>query len=153
MDLSNLGTKAKEIFAKVRSAFSAIPWRNQVSKLRSALDRFLHRFPEDKRKPILYGMGGLVALFFVLLILTLVLHSGKPGGNAASELASGHQIPPEDLFLPAEPDFVPKYLLEWEPRSFWTLDDIRPYWRSPEKSGIWRDEIRSVVDKLMDGVP
>jgi len=155
MDLTNLGKKIKESLKKIRSAFRDMPGRafTTVKKQRTVLDRFLDRIPERKRQPLLFGLGGLIVIFLILFISVLALNSAKPGRKTSQDIAAGSTIPSEDLFIPAEPDFLPKYILEREPRSFWTLEDIRPYWKSPEKTGIWQDEIKSVVDKLMEGVP
>jgi len=57
------------------------------------------------------------------------------------------------LFYPLEPDFLPGFLPEREMRRFWTLDDIRPYWKAPGNSPWWMEEITSTVDSLMEGVP
>ena len=114
------------------------------------LNPFLERFPIEKRKPLLFGLCGFAVLFLVLLITGLAVGIGKP--EKAVSMASGPFIPVEDLFIPAEPDYVPDFIPEREPRSSWSLDDIRPYWRSPGNSEYWRREIKSVVDKLMEGV-
>ena len=116
-------------------------------------DRFLHRLPEEKRKPVFYGLGGLVALFFILIIVFLAVGSGKSGKTASRAISAGPVIPQEDLFMPAEPGFLPAFLLERDPRHSWSVEDIRPYWKSPEKTGRWQEEIKSAVDKLMEGVP
>ena len=68
-------------------------------------------------------------------------------------MSSGPYIPPEELFIPTEPDFLPEFLLEREPRSSWSLDEIRPYWKNPGTPEFWQEEIKSAVDKLMEGVP
>ena len=115
--------------------------------------RFLGKFPEEKRKPVLFGLAGLVVLFFILIISVLATHSGKAGKPSARAIAAGPTIPQEELFMPAEPDFLPEFLLERAPRQSWSIEDIRPYWKIPEKTGLWREEIKSAVDKLMEGVP
>jgi len=114
--------------------------------------RFLHRFPEDKRKLVFFGIGGLAVLFFILIIAILIGNSGKPGKPASQATIAGPVIPQEDLFMPAEPDFLPEFLLERDPRLSWSMEDIRPYWKSPEKTGRWQEEIKSAVDELMEGV-
>jgi len=59
----------------------------------------------------------------------------------------------EELFIPAEPDFVPEFIFEREKRRFWSLEDIRPYWKAPDSNDRWTEEIKSAVDKLMEGIP
>ena len=109
--------------------------------------------PEGKRRVMIFAIGGFAALFLILIIAILALNFGGPKESSVQNLAAGPSVPSEDLFIPAEPDFLPQFLPEREPRRFWTLDDIRPYWKNPEDSGQWRGEIRSAVDKLMEGVP
>lgn len=111
-----------------------------------------------KRKPIFFGLGAFIVFFVILLITVLAINAGKPKKNIPMAHgtpigAAGFSIPAEDLFLPAEPDYVPEFILEREPRSSWSAEDIRPYWRSPANSEYWRGEIKSAVDKLMEGVP
>ena len=127
-----------------------------VSNVSSLLEYVFDRIPEEKRRPVLFGLAGLIALVLILIITVGVLNSGRSGRSGRSgiqETAAGPNIPVEDLFMPAEPDFVPQFLLEREPRHFWTIDDIRPYWRNPGTPELWREEIMSAVDRLMEGVP
>jgi len=68
-------------------------------------------------------------------------------------VCAGLVLSQDDFFIPAEPDFLPEFLLERDPGHTWSIEDIRPYWKSPERTGRWQDEIKSAVDKLMEGVP
>ena len=116
-----------------------------------------------KRRLMIFGFGGFALLILIFLIAILALNAGQPKENPANSLASGPSVASEELFIPAEPDFLPKFILEREPRRFWSLEDIRPYWKSPADSAAsdslqsdperWRGEIRSAVDKLLEGVP
>jgi len=119
--------------------------------------RFLGRFPEEKRRPILFAFMGLMVIFLVLIVSVLAINSGKSKRGARPESIAGPVIPGEELFSPGEPDFLPEYILEREPRRFWTVEDIRPYWKnplaSPESSDYWQGEIKTTVDKLLEGVP
>ena len=133
LDFSRLGERVKDF----------IDWT------RDFVTRFLERIPEEKRRPFLIGLGGIL----LILLIIIIARPGRGGADSASAMARGFTIPQEELFLPSEPDFVPKLLLERTPRRFWTLDDIRAYWKSPEISGLWREEIKSAVDKLMEGIP
>ena len=129
--------------------------RNHFEKFSSFLtaleNRFLYRFPENKRRPMLFGVAGMVVLFLALVISIPVTHSGAGGQTTTS--GAGFTIPSEELFFPSEPDFLPEFILEREPRSFWTIEDIRPYWRQPENTELWRDQIKSAVDRIMENVP
>jgi len=176
MDFSKILGTIKGIPGKIKGFFSALflairefklpklkfqkpDFSELLEKAKDLIDRvfefinsFIERIPEGKRRPFLIGLGGLGALFLVILVIAIV-KPGRRGGNLSSPLASGFVIPQEELFLPSEPDFIPEFLLEREPRKVWQLEDIRPYWKSPEISGFWREEIKSAVDKLMEGIP
>jgi len=121
--------------------------------LSSVENRFLRRFPEEKRRPILLAIAGSAMLFLVLIISVPVTLSGRPRQAGSSRAVSGPVIPVEELFIPSEPDFLPEFILEREPRSFWSLEDLRPYWRALESTELWREQITSAVDRLMESVP
>jgi hypothetical protein len=123
-----------------------------INRARDLANDLLDRIPEEKKRPFLIGLG-VLGSFLLILLVVLLLKPGRRGQNSASVMAKGLAIPQEELFLPAEPDFIPEFLLEREPRKVWQLEDIRPYWKPPEISGFWREEIKSAVDKIMEGVP
>ena len=110
-------------------------------------------FDDAQKKPLLFGLGGLAALALILLIVALALHAGHGKKTMVENAASIPLIPPEDLFIPSEPDFLPVFLFEREKRNFWSLDDIRIYWKLPQNPERWKKEISSAIDKLMEGVP
>jgi len=112
-----------------------------------------NRFPHEKRKPLLIGLGGIAAVFLILIIVLVAVSPGKPKGDTSSNMTAAFSIPVEDLFMPEEPDFLPAFILERQPRSFWSLDDIREYWKVPDDSAHWKEEIKTTVDELMEGVP
>ena len=116
-------------------------------------EKFLQRFPENKRRPILFGFGGIVVFFLILLISALTMRSGTPERRTAPNLAASFAIPPDELFFPSEPDTLPEFILERESRHSWSLEDIRPYWRVPGNTELWQNQIRSTIDRLMEGVP
>ena len=125
--------------------------KDLIDRARDFVESLLDRLPGEKRRPFIIGLGGLGGLLVIILVVIIV----KPGrgANSTSAMARAFVIPQEELFIPSEPDFVPEFLLEREPRKDWQLEDIRKYWKSPEISGFWREEIKSAVDKLMEGVP
>ena len=107
-----------------------------------------------KKKLILFGlMGASALLIFGIVIIVIVENAGPSESTGIINIASGSSIPSEELFYPLEPDFLPGFLPEREMRRFWTLDDIRPYWKAPGNSPWWMEEITSTVDSLMEGVP
>jgi len=119
---------------------------------RSVENKYLSRFPSEKRRLILFGIGGTAALFFVFVIAIPAVLSGRSGQAAPISPVSGFVIPAEELFIPSEPDFLPEFILEREPRSFWSLDDLRPHWRVLEGTELWREQVTSEVDRIMEGV-
>jgi hypothetical protein len=64
-------------------------------------------------------------------------------------------IPPEDLFLPEEPDFLPPVILDRGRRETWTAEDAEPFWYDPLEGGEeeWRELVERVVDDLLERVP
>jgi hypothetical protein len=137
----------------------------------------LQRVPEGKRKPMLFGLVGVVLLFIVIITVPVkrtpkknaspaseagfssstektdyVPAAEKPKVSAPPAFPAGISIPTEELFFPDEPDFVPEFLLEREPRVSWSLEDIRQYWRVPFDSGSWSSAIKTTVDALMENV-
>jgi hypothetical protein len=149
-------TITKEKLSVLRSLdFSGVKEKLTVfpSFVSSQAGSFLGRFSEGKRRPILIGLGGMAVLFLVFVIIILAVNSRKPKANTVSGMAAGLGIPVEELFYPAEPDFLPDFIPEREPRSFWSLEDIRQYWKTPGEAALWREEIISAVDKLMEDVP
>jgi hypothetical protein len=161
MDVTGWTEKAKNLLGAIKKkawggfSFAAITEiiPRLIEKLTFLTNRLPGHIPEGKRRPVLFCLGGMLTLFIILAISVLAGTPGKPGKNEAPAMAAGPFIPAEDLFIPAEPDFVPKFLLEREPRSYWSVEDIRPYWKSPGTSEYWRGEVKSAVDKIMEGVP
>ena len=193
MDLTTVTGKVKEPLNKSLNALKAFPvslgnlfarlsailkpgmLKSGKGKINSYAERFTHSFslsriPAEKRRPLFFAFGGLVVLFLILIFTILAANSRGPKKSAPADISAGPTIPPGDLFIPGEPDFLPGLLLEREPRRSWTLEDIRPYWKNPvEASGpassgesparresppdFWRGEVKSAVDKIMEGVP
>ena len=149
----------EEAYTHDRSA-SALKTRISLflEKIDTLADRFFHRFPQEKRRSMFIASASLAALLIILLITVLVANVTRPKKDPSTDMRAGPQIPAEELFLPGEPDFLPEYVLEREPRTSWTLEEIRPYWNNPGSSTqgsskIWQDEIKTTVDKLMEAVP
>ena len=169
MDLAKWTGKAKELLAKITEALKALAaalgkigalllgkagpltgrlFRNLAEKFKSPI-----RFAGREIQPLLLVLGGLAVLFLFLLIGAIATNSRGPGGGTPVTVSAGPGIPPEELFIPDEPDFLPEFLLEREPRISWSIDDISPYWRSPTSPEFWQGAIRSAVDELMESVP
>ena len=134
-----------------------------LSLLKEKIHTITHRIASrldamkpEKRRIFFISLVALFTLLLVIILLAVNTSSGQDSGRGGINSAQGLvnlSIPHDELFFPDEPDFVPEYLLEREPRLIWTIDDIRPYWRIPENNDFWLNEIRSAVDLLMEGIP
>jgi len=133
--------------SSIKEIFLLIP-----QKILNLLENML----SEKRRVFFVAIGALFTFLLVIILISVNTSSGQGDGrggvNAAERLVT-ISIPHDELFFPDEPDFVPDFLLEREPRLIWTMEDIRPYWRVPGNYDFWRNELRSEVDLLMDGVP
>jgi len=114
-------------------------------------EKFLHHFPENKRKPILFGFAGLLLLLIVLIPLSI--HSLRAEKAVPQNGAVAFSIQSDEFFISSEPDFLPEFLLERQSRGSWSLQDIRPFWKVPGNTALWTEQIKSAVDKLMEGIP
>jgi hypothetical protein len=160
MDLSGIKEKINGVFEKIKgipkksvSFFDKIRKPNFFSGIISRFKSILDRSGPDKKKPLMVGFGGLAVLVLVLVITIGVINSKKRRMISHEAVSEGLVIAAEELFIPSEPDFVPEYIFEREKRRFWSLEDIRQYWKIPDTSDRWREEIKSAVDKLMEGIP
>jgi hypothetical protein len=126
--------------------------RNLIEAILSLTDKLLGRIPENKRRIVIYSLGGLVFLCLILII-TALANSGKRPGNTQAVVTSAG-IPAEELFYPAEPDFLPSLLLERWPRAPWTAEEVHPFWTDPGPGfeERWRATAEAVIDRLMEGV-
>jgi hypothetical protein len=136
--------KSGGLFDKIKGLFSVM-----ITHLNNLLDGA----GPDKKKPLLIGIGGLAGIFLILVIVAGISSSKKRRIISPEAAPEGLTIAAEELFIPAEPDFTPELIFERERRRFWSLEDIRPYWRTPDSGDRWREEIKSAVDKLMEGIP
>jgi len=132
------------ILEKIKEAFSVLVTRTKEA---------INNVGPNKRKPLLIGFGALAVLFLILIIAAGISSSRKRRTASLDAVAASLTIPTEELFIPSEPDFVPEFIFEREKRRFWSIEDIRPYWKIPDSSDRWREEIKSAVDKLMEGIP
>jgi hypothetical protein len=124
--------------------------------VKPALDWLLEKIPREKRRLALACAGGGIAL--VLLILagfSLARGKSREIPPAQNPLARQAVIPPEELFLPGEPDFIPGVILERERRASWKEKDAAPYWQDPLKNGEeqWRERVENSIDELLERVP
>ncbi|MDR2258687.1 MAG: hypothetical protein LBE14_06015 [Treponema sp.] len=139
--LKGLGEKGGRCFTRVRGVLQ-------------------EKLPQGGKQRIFIGLGAALALLLLALLAVLVVlnHNAGAGFRAAGDKGGVPQktpIPPEELFLPAEPDFLPEVMLERERRQAWTAEDAEPYWQNPLKTGEepWRDRVEAAVDELLERVP
>jgi hypothetical protein len=128
--------------------------KNELFKgIKSFFENLSGKIPGNKKIPVLAAGGSLV--FLVICIIVLAASGNRSKGAAESGLAvSGPRIPVEDLFYPAEPDFLPDLLLEREPHQPWTAEDAEPFWKDPsEPRTMWQEKVGETIDKLMESVP
>jgi hypothetical protein len=131
-----------------------LPVQNAIKSLVS-VQSDLH-----KRKIMPMVVGGCVAI--VLCLLAILMITGRETGQKLVPVQKTVQletrktvtIPPEELFLPDEPDFLPTVILEREPRK-WSAEDALPFWTNPLENNPsqWQNDIKSVVDGIMERVP
>ena len=157
MDFSNLKEKLRNL-PPLKEALLLI-WSDVLSLVKGLFGggTFSPSGEEDpwarKKRLILFGLGGVTILIFGILIFVVVRNTPRSESSGIPNVASGPSIPVEELFYPREPDFLPGFLPERERRRFWSLDDIRPYWKAPGNSLWWMEKITSTVDGLMEEVP
>jgi predicted nucleic acid-binding Zn ribbon protein len=118
-------------------------------------DGFKNLTDKKKRQVILIC----TAVFAALLVLSVLLSFKKPEKNKRPDdqysLNFQIPIPPDEIFLSDEPDFVPGVILERERRTAWTEQDALEYWQDPLKEGEeqWRENIETEIDKYLERVP
>lgn len=129
-------------------------------KIGSFLNNFINKLiPEEKRTPaamrIVYiGSAGVLVLLIFIIILA-ASGSGKKRPAQPDYLNMKVEIPPAEVFLPDEPDFIPGVTLDRDRRETWTAADAEPYWQDPLKKGEeeWREKIETAIDNYMERVP
>jgi hypothetical protein len=108
------------------------------------------------REQTLIGLAVIGGLVVVTIILTVRLTPAVQERNQAlSEVFRPRDIPPEELFLPAEPDFLPEVILGRERRQVWTPEDAAPFWIDPLEEGpeVYTELLTTSVDQLMERIP
>jgi hypothetical protein len=144
-------------FGKVRR-WTAEKAAELHSRIQPLVDRLMERLPPEKRRLVLIATMGVCS--GLVLILAISLMAGGESGEkhtAVAEAALARQgiIPPDDLFLPDEPDFIPGVMLGREQRTVWTAGDAESLWQDPLKNGEepWRNRIEDAIDAIMESVP
>jgi hypothetical protein len=146
--------------AGVKAALSPF-FHKAVEKGTELVKRLLEKLPPEKRKPVLMASIGACAVLVLVFAGIPLLTRNRPderkpaASPAGSAPARQGIIPPDDLFLPDEPDFIPGVMLEREQRTAWTTADAAPLWQDPLKNGEepWRNRIEKTIDEIMESVP
>jgi hypothetical protein len=120
--------------------------------------RVKERLDADPKLKLISAAAILGAVLVILGIMLFLTRNGRARRIQDSETIAEIfrvELPPEELFLDDEPDFLPEVLLERERRDEWNADDARPYWTDPGDEGIevYEDMMGSVVDGIMERVP
>jgi len=123
--------------------------------LRFIQDGFKNLTDERKRQVVLICTVVFAALLTLSVLLSLKLPEKKKKPDDQYNLNIRVPVPPDEIFLPEEPDFVPGVILEREKRTMWTEKDAEEYWQDPLKEGEeqWREKIETEIDKYLERVP
>jgi len=135
--------------------------RRAAEKAAELGKRLIEKLPPEKRKPVLMVSAGACVVLVLLLAGIPLLTRNKPDERKPAAALAGNVpaqqgiIPPDELFLPDEPDFIPGVMLEREQRTEWTTADAAPLWQDPLKNGEepWRNRIEKTIDEIMESVP
>jgi hypothetical protein len=100
-----------------------------------------------------------VALVLLSLLAALAYAAFGSRGPSLPDRLSAEFAPlpvrEEALFLPAEPDIVPKIILSRQPRSAWSQADAAPFWTDPAglDQGPLLEAAEKEIRKLFDPAP
>ena len=161
--LKQVSVNPKSFFSAIKNFFSKrhkhTDWDESSENIRSGFGR-MGKFFQEKlsgTRERLILVCSLAALLIIILISIVMINNSRNSIRAESPaLESNHNIiPPEELFLPEEPDFIPGILLDRGQRTSWTEDDAKIYWQDPLVYGEepWRDQIEKSVNEIMEGIP
>jgi hypothetical protein len=120
--------------------------------------------PRGIREGLPWLKGKLVCILTVLILalpVAAILAAGRAGPPAVDGPGAGTvtvqpvPVPPEELFLPEEPDFLPPVILERPRREAWTVEDAEAHWYNPLEQGeeAWRERVEQVIEELLERVP
>lgn len=120
--------------------------------------RVKERFNADPKLKLISAVAVFGTIALILGIMLLLTRNSRVRRMQDSETITGifrMELPPEELFLDDEPDFLPEVLPERERRDKWNADDVRPYWTDPVdgEAGVYENMMGKVVDGIMEQVP
>jgi hypothetical protein len=134
MPLENLFTKAKTLAASAIGSIKNLSMRERL---------------------IFAGFGFAFVFLVCAGVFILANKTRRQYVEPVPPPAARIAIPPEELFLLDEPDFIPGVLLERERRASWSAEDAESFWQDPLRNGEeqWRDQVEAIIDELMERVP
>jgi hypothetical protein len=122
--------------------------------------------PAAKRAALVGGAAaGLVVIVALALVVVFQVAGKKAEARARIDAAQAfvfEKIDRADIFLPPEPDSLPKFLPPREKRDFWPPEVRDSFWVSPlELTGetgetgekFWREKLRDTIDGFLERVP
>jgi hypothetical protein len=156
-----LMTKIHTLCAAIANFFRGLAGKRAPvglwGKFSDCVSGVLEKIPVEKRRLFFIGASGGLALVLLICIAAMLMQKPPAADipSRANAPARPVLIPPEELFLPDEPDFIPGVLLERERRQQWTAEDAVPYWQDPLKNGEerWRNSLELAIDELLERVP
>ena len=108
-----------------------------------------------QKQRLVIGCTVIFALILTLAVVIPILNQNNSTFDEPGRLIINSPIPPGELFLPDEPDFVPGIILGRDRRTSWTEEDAAEHWSDPLKNGEeqWRKKIETAIDVLLENIP
>ena len=130
-------------------------------RIQATADRLWGPLSPDKRRLALILAAAVIIALLVIFAITKLAPDNQAGEVPAAVKKTVQEspvkpfIPPDGLFLPDEPDFIPGVMPDRPQRTEWTAEDASPYWQDPLKDGEeeWRNHIEKFVDEIMEKIP
>jgi hypothetical protein len=133
--------------------------KSKVARVTAGLLQGVRKILRGHIRLVMISLGGLGIILCLLMILGMVnyrrAHPPAVSPPALSEVFAPLPIPPEELFMPDEPDFLPEILWEQEPRESWKTEDTLPFWTDPLKDNrrVWQGRVEGAIDELLERLP
>ena len=127
-----------------------------MDKFLRAIKDWFKKLTDMQKRQLALVCTAVFALFLTLSVIVSMRGPEKgdiPSGPERFSIVA--PIPPDDLFLPEEPDYIPGVLLEREQKTSWNTEDAAQHWQDPLKLGEegWREKIEASIDELLERVP
>ena len=127
-----------------------------MEKIIQFIKNWFEKLTDGRKRLIVLTFTAFFAVIITLSVILSLINSQARQRSAQPQRASRYDpIPPQEIFLPDEPDFVPGVLLERERRASWTEQDAAVFWQDPLRYGEeqWRENIEIVIDEFMEKIP